>query len=178
MLYLFGLDPSIEHTGWAVVKVDGEMKPVLCGSGVAKQKLDKRDGRYGCIYMDLMRYVSRILPSPFPSSSTRLAVVEKPHYERNSKRGKAAAKNKSLIKLSIAAGACISSVCELGFPYAFVTANQWKREIDKGLIRSRVEEYFPRKKGLWAREDEWEAIALCLWGKKHQDKLTIHKHHL
>jgi len=168
-----GIDPSIEHTGIAVLNINGDLETAkVLGLGVTKLPSKLGDGRVG----EIANYLTDFLiDSGADGSSKAMAIIEKPTFE-NSERGKQlfyGGKNKSkgFNKLCMAAGAAISSVSFLGIDYALVTAYQWKHGTTKPAIKSRVEELFGVRK--WRREDEWEAVGLACWGFAQQGSYNI-----
>lgn len=157
MIYI-GIDPSIEHTGWAVVKRGDNAADefILLSSGVTKLPANLKYGRVGQV-----GYILKSALELFVSDS--LALIELPTFEKSA-RGVELMKQRGIIKLAMAAGACVSAMSMLGIPYATITANQWKRGISKTRMKQRVDELFPEKAGNWLREDEWEAVAIACWG--------------
>lgn len=188
--FFVGIDPSINHTGWAVVEFDGE-SPSLLSSGVILLDPKDEDQRY----LDLFRDLIHSLVKFRVSGRQIVAIIEKTHYEekktpkqrtkeivRMIKQYVADAislddvkdailkhfyedKMRGIFKLVTASGVCIAACTALGMDVALITAKTWKPPKKKYKIRERVEEIFPKKKDDWVREDEYEAAGLALWGR-------------
>lgn len=176
MIYI-GIDPSINHTGWAIVQVtEREEKVVdysLLSSGVVPGKKFKGFERINWIFNELtwaFGDMKLLLFTMDPSIKT--AIIERPTFEKSG-RG-IQLRQQGFDKLCMATGACISAVGRESIPYAMITANQWKRGITKPTIKARVEELFPEKKGKWIREDEWEAAALACWGHAKRGSYEVY----
>jgi len=159
--YYIGIDPSIVHTGWAVVKIhdDGISSPSPLNSGVILTDRAEGDGRIGVVFARLFAELWDTCKrhDVDPAADRVLAVIEKPHYEEKRK-------SKHIFSLVAAAGACVSAVTALAVPYAYVGVSKWKRDLPEFRIRNRVEQIFPQLKDSWKREDEYVAFGLALWG--------------
>lgn len=130
------------------------------------------DERYGMLFRELERELRRAIEIGCVLPQEVVAIIEKPTFE-NSDRGKQLFASKGILKLQGAAAVFLSVLASMGIPYAFVTANQWKRNFPKPAIRRRVEQVFPDMYGQWQREDEYEAVALALWGQRHYGEYDI-----
>lgn len=167
--YYIGIDPSINHTGWAWVAVNleekGDDRFSLLGSGVQKHIASEGDGRIAAVYQELRKTFYNYITVPSMWNGLT-AIIEKPHYE-NTRR------SKHIFQLVQACGACVCAMSDLRIPWAYILANQWKRGLPKWKIKWRVEQLFPEKKGQWAREDEYEACGLALWGFARKGEYTV-----
>jgi Holliday junction resolvasome RuvABC endonuclease subunit len=158
-----GIDPSIDHTGWAVLReLEGLEYPELVASGVVLTGGSRKgDQRFATIQAELSAELGAVF-----GQQGELAVcgIERPTFE-NSKRG-IQLRQRGFDKLCMAAGVALA-VCVEVCQISLITARQWKGTTSKQKIQERVEEIYPVKKGEWVREDEWEAIGLALWMRKH-----------
>ena len=151
-------DPSINHPGWAILLYGDTDTKVIVDSGVMKLYSKMGNDRYIYIYQKIVEILD--------VDNIALALIELPTFE-NSARGKELIHNQGLNKLCMAAAVILAAVISKRIPFALITARQWKRSCPKPQILSRVEELFPEKANNWAREDEYEAVGLNLWGKKN-----------
>jgi len=152
-----GIDPSINHTGWAVVH-----DKKLIDSGVIKQKPKDGNARYMGLFRSLREKLQHVVGD---RGEEYVAAIEQPTYE-NSDRGRQAARAWSLVKLHGAFVACICACHSIGVRTAYPTPSQWKRKFTGPKIRSRVNQLCPEKEDQWESFDEVEAAALCYWYRK------------
>lgn len=159
-LFYVGVDPSINHTGFAVVHAEDKRYRLL-HSGTIKQSPEAKDARYARIAVRLAMEVGGVLGGK--DREKTLFIVERPTYE-DSEAGLCLARTKNLPKLFGAATVAIAALALLGFQeYAFVSASQWKRNVPKPEILGYMERLFPARAGQWVSEDEWEAVAIAAW---------------
>jgi len=168
--YIVGIDPSINHTGYGIIRTEKEVVEHI-RSGVIKSDKELTHLRYGIIATVMQDIFERTFSS-FPFLPNILTVVEMPTFE-NSARGHDLVKKKGLTKLCIATGVSLGTAVLNGSSFAMVTAKQWKGTVGKPLIRRRVEEIFPQIQ-VWQREDEWEALGIALWANANPDKLKVY----
>jgi hypothetical protein len=166
--------------------VEGTGRLTLVASGVIRHRSKEGDARYGSLsrqlWFDLHNHYEWKL------DTEAIALVEKPTFE-DSWRGKELAKkvggvenikeedvliDSNLLKLFGAATICLGVIGLMTYPYAFITASQWKRNAEKPKICAVVEDKFPEKKGKWISEDEWEAVGIALWGILKKGEYVIH----
>lgn len=151
-----GIDPSINHTGYGIIENDTGK---IVSSGVIQPKCEG-NGRY--------TYLSQALAEIINTSKPCLCAVEWPTFE-NSKRGKALVKFKGFNKLCAVAGIAIGLIGAKKIPCSLITAFQWKRETTKPNIKHRVEELTGKTD--WISTDEWEALGIAFWARKHHNEL-------
>jgi Holliday junction resolvasome RuvABC endonuclease subunit len=164
---MMAADPSINHTGWAIINAKGEGEYELVDSGVVLCKKKQEDARYGIIARKIYEKISEHRPERI--------LIERPTYEKT-ERGEDLWRSGGILKLSMTTGAILGAATANLLPVSLITAWQWKKTVSKDRMLQRVEELFPHKVGCWAREDEWEAVGLALYGVVRDGGYEVYTH--
>ena len=171
MMYLIGIDPSINSTGFCILKNDPQEPnekfrfEIIYNQRITSNKSD--DLRLKVIGLALgITTLMNQLDKWCDEGYKRYIMLELPQYFAT-KHGAAEGGSQSFMKLTLAAGTILGSclTSERITDIKLITANQWKGQVPKHIIKTRLDKVFPgiRK---WSH-DEVDALGIAYYGIKY-----------
>jgi len=153
-MYVLGIDPSINKTGWALLYGDQ-----LMAYGTWKGSPNIKDEWSGRLFdlVDQLRNF-KILYHELFEQEELLIVIERPDsWTRDKNAG-------SLMKLCFAAGwyCCYFQVLYPNATVNTVAVSTWKGKTPKRQTQMMIKSMFGKKK---INDHEADACGLCLWGE-------------
>lgn len=161
MDYILAKDPGISGTGlsiWEMKDWEKLVPPIACTNIYAQPGIDEWWIKCSSIWNKIESFIQ-----PYHSGGNRIILCfsELPK-SFDSTYGQAAAKEGSIVKLSVFIGYCLYGFHRLEIPVSYVDVNDWKGQLSKDLVEKRVDRLFP---DLTISSHSYDSVGIGLYSK-------------
>lgn len=154
---ILSIDPGLSGTGvavWAYEEWEKLVPPVLTKNIYETKGLNHLSVRMDSLWENLWKW---------KLEATACAQIEGVMIEQpkdfDSVKGQAAAKESSIVKLSMLIGYLTCGFVSKGIPVLYVGVNEWKGQLPKDLVKNRLQSTFPDLK---CESHSWDAVGIGL----------------
>lgn len=150
MTIILGIDPGLEHTGWGVIRQQGNGLSFIAGGVITTKPADEIAHRLSVLHQDLTKIISQYQPDE--------AAVEETFINTNAR---------SSLKLGYARGAILLTLSLAGLQPKEYAATQVKKSLvgagraEKGQVAMMVKRLLPTAEFTASDTADALAVAIC-----------------